>query len=338
MKRYPSIPQHPFFIFTLLISTGLLVMLSQSAIFHKNPEILSYGITFDLLLTLPLLCVMAIRKTSIPHITIVPLLILCSVLGSHIIPLEHQDFLSLFKIWGLPAAELILLAFIGYKVRKATLTFKGHHYGSSDFYTTIKTTCKDMLPRFAVMPVATEIAVFYYGFVNWKKRPLREGEFSYHKNSGSLTLMVAFIMIVAVETVTLHHLLAKWSAIAAGIMTFLSIYSGIQLFGFMRSMPKRPMAVVGNHLYLRYGIMAEAVFHLADIDQVMRTSGDIESTKETPKLSVLGDLEAHNVVIFLKKEYSYSSLYGLKKRCKQIALFVDTPEEFINYIKGVGTR
>lgn len=45
-----------------------------------------------------------------------------------------------------------------------------------------------MLPKVALIPVVTEIAVIYYGFINWKKRNLKPYEFLYHKDSGTITL------------------------------------------------------------------------------------------------------------------------------------------------------
>lgn len=316
-------------IFSLLfLLAALLVFLTQTEAFKSNAQILSHAITFDLLLTLPLLYFAAIRKTSIPNITVVPVLLVCTVLGTNIIPVEHQDYLSLFKTWGLPIVELGFLTYLFFKIRKAVLLFKEKNRGTFDFYTSLKATCKEMLPAFAVMPVVTEVAVCYYGFLNWRRRSLMQNEFSYHKNSGTLTVMVAIILLVAVETVTLHHLLSPWSTLAAQIVTLLSIYSGIQLFGFLRSMPKRPIAIAGDALILRYGIMAEATIPLAQISAVELTSRDIEKTEHTRKLSPLGDLESHNVIIALREEYELSTLYGIKRKCRNIALFVDTPETF----------
>ncbi|KKK92943.1 hypothetical protein LCGC14_2697830, partial [marine sediment metagenome] len=65
---------------------------------------------------------------------------------------------------------------------------------------------------------------------------------------------------------------------------------------------KRPIAIHNGPLYLRYGIMAETTIDLKDIDAVEISSKDIASSKETQKLSFLGALESHNVIIYLKKE------------------------------------
>ena len=211
-----------------LLLIGIMVLISKSSVFIANPGSLSVGITFDLLLTLPLIYFFLVRKTSIPNITVIPLLIGGMVLCSLILPPENQYYLNLFKTWILPVVELTILSFVIFNVLKAVKYYKQNKTESFDFFTTLKNTCYEILPRGVVIPVVTEIAVFYYGFIYWKKRKLKENEFSYHKDSGTITLLIAIIFIVAIETVVLHILLAKWSSIAAWILTFLSIYSGIQ--------------------------------------------------------------------------------------------------------------
>ena len=205
---------------------------------------------------------------------------------------------------------------------------------SFDFFITLKNTCYEILPKGLVIPVVTEIAVFYYGFINWRKRKLRENEFTYHKDSGTVTLLIAIIFIVAIETVTIHILLAKWNTTVAWILTCLSIYSGIQIFGFVKSMLKRPISIENNKLFLRYGIMNETTIDLENIDSIEITSKDIELNKETRKLSFLGELESHNMVIRLKEENTLIGLYGIKRKYKNLALHIDNKIEFKNRINN----
>ena len=306
----------------------LMVFLSQSSLFIENPDYLSIGITIDLLLTVPLVYFLLIRKTSIPKTTVVPFLIIGIVVGSFILPKEQQHYLSLFKTYALPIIELLILGYVIYNVRKGIKAYKQNKSASSDFFTTLIETCNSLLPKPLVIPVVTEIAVFYYGFILWKKRKLKPNEFSYHKNSGTLTLLVALILIIAIETVTLHYLLMKWSSIAAWILTALSVYSGIQIFGFLRSMTKRPFIIGQDILFLRYGIMNETAIPFEDILEVNHTTKEIELNAATRKLSFLKDLESHNVIITLRTKNTLRGLYGIKKSYSTLALFVDDVAAF----------
>ena len=256
---------------------------------------------------------------------------ICSI----ILPLENQYYLNLFKTWLLPIVELSVLSFVIYNIRKGIKSYKRKKEFSIDFFTTLKNTCYEILPKKAVIPVVTEIAVFYYGFLYWKKKKLKANEFSYHKNSGTITLLIAIILIVTIETVAFHSLLAKWSNIAAWVFTSLSIYSGFQLFGFLKSMFKRPILIENGKLFLRYGIMNETTITIKNIDSIEVTSKGIKFNKETRKLSFLGELESHNVVIHLKEENILIGLYGIKRKFKTLALHVDDKIKFSNTINSI---
>ncbi|MCF1191988.1 hypothetical protein LRR18_10370 [Mangrovimonas sp. AS39] len=328
LQKYLIIFGVPIFII------GLMVVISKTSIFSANPSILSTGITFDLLLTVPLIYFLLIRKTHIPKATVVPFMIIGIVVCSLILPLDNQHYLNLFKTWVLPIVELSILMFVIFHVRKGIRQYKLNKTESVDFFTTLKSTCYEILPKGVVIPVVTEIAVFYYGFIYWKKRKLKDNEFTYHKDSGTVTLLIAIIFIVAIETVTFHILLAKWNITVAWILTFLSIYSGIQIFGFVKSMYKRPISIENGKLYLRYGIMNETTIDLTNIESIETSSKDIELNKETRKLSFLGDLESHNVIIRLKRENTLIGLYGIKRSYKNLVLYVDKKNEFKNQINN----
>ena len=317
-----------------MLIIGLMIFISKTSLFKLNPDNLAIGITIDLLLTVPFIYFLLIRKTNIPKTTVVPFLILGVVLCSIILPSENQQYLNLFKTWILPIVELSVISYVIYNVRKGIKHYKLSKTESFDFFTTLKNTCYEILPKGVVIPVVTEIAVFYYGFLYWKKRELKENEYSYHKDSGTITLLIAIIFIVAIETIVLHILLVKWSNIAAWILTFLSIYSGFQIFGFLKSMFKRPISIENDRLYLRYGIMSETTIYIKDIDRVEISSKDIEINKETRKLSFLGELEGHNIIIRLKKENELIGLYGLKRKYKNLALYIDEKIEFKNRINN----
>lgn len=312
---------------------GILILLMKSTFLPGN-ETLVVGITADLLLTVPLVYFLLIRKTEIPKTTVIPIMIIGLLIGSYFLPNENRYYLNFFKTWILPIVELSVLSFVIYNVRKVINQYKSNKTEAFDFFTTLKNTCYEILPKGIVIPVVTEIAVFYYGFVYWKRRELKANEFSYHKDSGTIALFIAIIFIVAMETIALHILLSKWNTIAAWILTFLSVYSGIQIFGFLKSMFKRPISIVNDRLYLRYGIMTETIIDLKDIESIEISSKDIELNKENRKLSFLGELESHNIIIRLKEENELAGLYGTRKKYKNLALYVDDKTEFTNQINN----
>ncbi len=324
-------------IYRLGIPLGLLtvlIFLIRSP-FMSGSESLSLAITIDLVLTIPLVYFLLIRTSKIPKTTVLPVMILGVLIGSYLLPEENQMYLDLFKTWALPVIELSALTFVILKVRKAVRQFKANSTESLDFFTTLKTTCRDMLPKAAVMPVVMEISVIYYGFITWKRRGLKPNEFSYHKDSGTPALLMVLIFLIAIETLVFHILLSMWSVLAAWVLTCLSLYSAIQLLGFLKSMLFRPISIEGDKLYLRYGIMSETTIDLSNIATVEASSKDLELDHNTRKLSILGDLESHNLILSLKKENELLGLYGTKKAYKKLALFVDNPTAFKDSIDNL---
>ncbi|MGS2764112.1 hypothetical protein [Sinomicrobium sp. M5D2P9] len=228
-----------------------------------------------------------------------------------------------------------MISFVVYKISKTVKQYKLNKEKSSDFFTALKITCYEILPKAAAIPLITEIAVFYYGFLHWKKRPLKENEFSYHKESGSVALLSVVLFMIVIETMVLHILLVQWSEVLAWSLTFVSIYSSFQIFGFLRSMSKRPISIQNRRLYLRYGIMNEAIIDIAEIQSIEISSKDIDTDEETRKFTFLGDLEGHNIIIRLRKENTLTGLYGIKRKFKVLALHVDQKEMFYNRINDV---
>ncbi|WP_405207262.1 hypothetical protein [Aquimarina sp. LLG6339-5] len=338
MNRTLSLPKSLVILGIPVLIIVVMIFLTKLSIFTTNSSSLSIGIMFDLLLTVPFIYFLQIRKTNIPKITVLSFMTIGMVICSIIIPSKNQYYLDLFKTWIFPVLELSIISYLVYKLTKFTKRYKSNKNKSIDFFTALKYTCKEVLPKAAVTPVITEIAVFYYGFIYWKKRKLNENEFSYHKNSGTISLLIAIIVIIGIETIAFHILLAKWNLTAAWVLTFLSIYSGIQIIGFIKSMCKRPISIENDKLFLRYGIMNETTIELSNIESIEISSKDIELDKITRKLSFLGVLENHNMIIRLKEENTLIGLYGIKRSYKNLAIYVDDKNEFKNRIIDVANR
>lgn len=306
---------------------GTLILLIKFSFLHGN-NTLNFAVTADLLLTVPLVYFLLIRKSKIPKTTVIPVMLIGLLIGSYFLPKESQTYLSLFKNWALPVIELSIMTFVIIKVRKAFKTYKKLKNISPDFYTTLKNVCTDILPKKLILPFTTEVAVFYYGFFNWKKRKTSINEFTYHKKSGTPSLLVGFIMVIAIETVALHFLLAKWNLTIAWVLTGLSIYTAVQVLGFTKALTQRPIAIEENKLLLRYGIMNESKISISDIESVVLSKKELKKNKLSKTLSPLGELESHNIIIKLKKENTLFGLYGIKKKFMTIGLHIDEPNEF----------
>lgn len=316
-----------------LFLLGIIVVLARSSMYSVNPDGLSFGITIDLVFSIPLVYLFLIRKTKIPKSTLIPMMLLGLFICSLVLPSKNQLYLDVIKTWLLPMVEFSIIGYVLYRLRKVVIHFLKDKRKTVDFYTALKSTCEEILPRYVVMPVVTEISIVYYGFIKWKKRPLHNHEFSYHQSSGTIPLLIGILLIIGIETFVLHRLVDQWSTIAAWIITFLSIYTGFQIFGFLKSMYHRPISIEDNILILRYGMVSETSIPLQNIEDITITSKDIEWNKERRKLSPLGNLESHNILIKLNQENILHQLYGLKKNYKCLGFYVDHPKDFKTFIE-----
>lgn len=306
---------------------GLLIFLTKFS-FQAGNDIINLAISADLLLTVPLIYFLLIRKTTIPNITVVPVIVLGLLIGTYFLPKEDQNYLELFKIWIMPIIEISVLTLIVIKVRSARKRYNILKENSPDFFSTLKDVCYEILPAKMVLPFATEIAVIYYGFINWKVRTLTENEFSYHKKSGTPTLFGVFIFIISIETFIMHIFLVNWSETAAWILSGLSIYTAIQVLGFTRSLSKRPISLNQDQLILCYGILSEVKIQHEDIEQIEFSRKLMEKDSETITLSPFRELESHNVIIHLNKTYTLIGFYGFKKNFKTLLFHIDDETAF----------
>ena len=334
MEKIPIYNRNVFIFGMPVFLIGLMVTLSILPVFRTNTAGLSNGITFDLLVTVPLLYVLLIHKSKISYATVLPLLLLNVVICSLIVPTENQYYLNIFKSGILPLLELVFLAFLTIKVKNAIKKSKLQLTKSSDFYTNLIKICDELLPPSIAAIALNELGVLYYGFIFWKKRQLASNEFTYHKDSGMIALLLALIMVIIIETFAIHILIAKWNFTIAWVLTFLSIYSAIQIFGFLKSMIKRPITIEDNKLHLRYGIMSATTITLENIESIAISSDSITTNNKIIKLSVFGELEAPNIIIHLKKENILFGLYGIKKKYKILHFYVDNKTNFLMQVNN----
>lgn len=311
---------------TLLLA---LVLLLKSAAFTTNQNDLSTFITIDFLITIPLVYFLLIRKTNISNLTIAPFLITCVIIASYVIPSANQESLTLAKTWLIPVVELSVLFIIILKVRKGIRQYKTAAHHHQDFYSILQATCLSIFPKVPAKLAANEIALIYYSFFNFKKTKLKPNEYSNYKGSGILSTLGAVIFLVAVEMVSIHVLASRWSATFAWVLTGISIYSGIQILGIIRSIPKRPITINNNELILRFGMLSETIIPIEAIDTIaLADASDFDKEKTTKTLSLLGELEHSNVVIKLKKPQQLNFIYGKPKNYTKLLLFVDNHQSF----------
>lgn len=336
LKLHPNIVRKPEVWAFLLPGTILVFLfwLVNSPFFAGgNIAPLSLGVTADAALLVPLIYFLLIRKSSIPKITVVPVFVLSTFFVSSILPPEEQQFVNLLHTWLVPVAELGVFGFIVYKIRKVSLDFRNKEGAVyADFYDKLNIAAGESFPKLAAHALSAEISMVYYGLLNWKTPDFKENEFTYHRETGIIGLLGAVIFLVVVETSAVHLMLMNSSPVIAWVLSILSIYSGLQIFGMARALPKRPVVLTEKALVLRYGIMADALISYENIESIEITEQDFEFDKETRRLSPL-DFDSYNMLLTLKGTQEYAGLWGMRKTCERLAIHIDEPERFAESLR-----
>lgn len=306
-----------------------LIVLSTHAI-QLYGQKLATAITFDLIITLPLLNLYLFRKNASAKYISSLLFTVGIIAAGFIIPKTEQAALHLIKVWLTPAVEVVVMFLL---IRKVNTVVKDQRSAGKnlDFYNSLKSTLTKLFPPFAANVLAVEIAVFYYLFVDWKKVTYDGNNFSYHKKSGSIALLLVLVFIVIIETSAVHLLLAKWSELVAWILTGVSIYLAFQIFGLVKSMLKRPIRLSQNCVHICYGIFADASFDILDISHIEKSTKDIVG-RQPLYLSPLKKFEGQNTIIFLRKPCTAKLLYGKTKVFDTLFLHIDENVQFMQEI------
>lgn len=331
LVQTPQRTRITFAVLATVLMVSVILATQVNLLVYKD---LAVGITYDLTFMAPLLYFLLIRKTRIPNTTVVPFFIANLALASYLLPPQLHFHLDLIKQFIVPLVELSVLGFVIYKVAKVRQHYRQNKTTHFDFFSMLKKALMPLMPSSVVNAFATELGVFYYGFIHWKKLVTGPHQFSYHKKSGTQLLLGVLLFMVGVESFVLHILLAQWSIVAAWILTGLSIYSAIQFLGFARSLSKRPILLTETQLLLHYGIMSEVILDFDNIAAITLLNKPFKTDQQKRLLSPLGSLEKPNISITLKSSRKLTGLYGFKKNFQTIGFHVDDVTQFKQALEG----
>lgn len=302
-----------------------LIFLAKSPLFLNNPDQLAIGITLDLVLIVPLVWWLLIRKTKIPATTVVPVAVIGSFIAAWALPAAQQGLLNNIQHIVIPLAELFVLGFVIWKVTQIRRAIKRKGGENTDMWLTLNKALQEVLPGRVGRIFASEMAVFYYGLFAWGRLSPKGASYSYHEKSANRALLLTLLLVVLIETVVLHLLLAESYPVLAWVLFGLSMYSGLMIIALARAMSKRPILIDSEAkvLYLRYSFFIEAAVDIRAIGSVEHVRGDLPEDDSILPLCVLKGMEEVNVLIRFREKQSVHMLYGIKKESTAIACWVD---------------
>jgi hypothetical protein len=307
-------PLPPARLFALTAATIAVVCaaLVRSQAFARNPDLIAWGATFDLTLTIPLAyCLLVVRGGRARPVTVAPVFVVCVAVAARLVPAGFAHQLR----WVVAPLEVLTIALVVQRVAALCGAEAG-----GDPLARISAACRAV---FGGSPVATfvafEITTLYYGLFAWRKKPPRDG-WSVHERSGWGAVAGAMLILIAGEGVAMHFLLAIWFPRGAWIWTALDFYAALWLLGDYNALRLRRITLDDDALRLRFGLRASATIPYDAIESVEPRSGQWQKRKATLKIAIL---DAPRTIIRLREPMTIQSIAGTRKSIDAIAILPD---------------
>jgi len=310
----------------ITFGTGLFLLTTGFA--QKNNLYLS-AITIDLTITTSFFIFLFLKKQKINPLIVGPLFILLLLTARLLIP-SHQQFTLQFIIeFVAPAVELSIIGVVIWKITKARKSFLSLEAG--DFQRKLEKVLFGMVNnKLASKLAGSELSMFYYLLFKWKKN---EG-YTYHKNSGIVTIIVAITLVAIAETAIVHILLMKYAPIFSWVLFWISVYSVLQLVSLAKAVSLRSIFHDSDTLYLHYGWLMSCDLAKSEIDSIeVKDIKELAEDNDFVFMGLIKDTEEKGVLITTKNTVIISKMF-LSKKTKRIFIPVDEATLFIEEFKN----
>ena len=203
---------------------------------------LSQSITFDLLITIPIIHYFQIRKTNRSKYSVLTTFSLCLLVATFLIPDDHQQKINIIKKLVLPLAKLIVLFVIFSKLRELFLNYKAIEKSGLRYHR-IKTALISTFTGKLGKLLAMECGVVYFFFKKKSATSYVDNRFGYTSNKGTLEMVMGFMFIIIIETVVTHILIHKWSPLVAYLCSYSSLYLIVLFISNLKSRHYNPKSL-----------------------------------------------------------------------------------------------
>jgi hypothetical protein len=316
-----------------IIATEFLI--TNSPHFYKNTDLMSFAITFDLVIIVPILFYfLIIRPLKLNPAFIISAYVLSAWAAYFILPKTQHFYLN--YVWhSLALVEISLLIWAISKIKTIIKTYKSLSIKRFDFYFNLKKSLELTIgDTIFTRVLAAEIATIRYGllfFIHPKMEILpHQKTFSVHQKSGYTTIWAVFIFVGFVELFALHFLFRKLGNTAVIMADVLSIYAIIFMVADLIALTRRPIVIDNQQLTIRNGIRWHAIVDLDKIEKVELISR-LPTDKDIRKVATLGE---PNLLLTLTEPIELTGFYGMRFQTKRLAILVDDRVLFVKSLNG----
>ncbi len=323
MTHFERIQISAVFRAAIFVSVALTLGLIARSQLVTSSDLLATAVAIDLVVTLPVIYLLLIRKSSVPKTTVVPVFVACTLAASILLPDSQTEFLKIIATYAIPVAEVVVIGYLGFRIYRTRAAFLAEQGAGRDLMERLRNAfVRELKPEFVARAAAFEISTLILAF--WGQRRPEGVTFTYHRRDSPRTLLGVFMGLLVAETAVVHILVAMWSPIVAWLATAASVYLLIQMIAHFRGVSSRPITVTKESLFIRCGILGDLEVDLKLVDSVKHISE--RGTGDIFELGTLGPLTQANVFIEFTRPVAVYKPFGSVSNVQRIAIAVDEPE------------
>jgi len=321
--RYPKLT---FLVGALAISS-LSGWVVASPRFSVHPGLLSYAVLADLVVTMPVFYYyVVLRGRSVSLVTVFPIVVLGLIRARMLIPAKQLHQLPGVELFvGL--AEVVALAWLGSRALQLRRMYRHIGPRESTFADTFAETVRESFGKSPFTSfVISEVSILYYGLFSWRAEvEIPDGAVATtsHRRSGWSGVLIGVGMIVVVESIAIHFLVALWSAKLAWVLSALSAYGLLWLLGDYRAMLLRPTFLTSSMLRLRIGMRWQADVPLHEIRCVAPYKPSDALLPGYRKVTVIGN---PLWTVQLQRPVVLEGPFGIRRRASSLGIATDHTE------------
>ncbi len=313
--------------------------IARSGDLAARPGTLGPAMAFDLAVFVPALYWLLVKRRGAGSwLGFFAVLTLAWAAAPLVLPPAQRHYLAALLVLA-PAAEAVCLGYAAGRLRRVARAYRAWTGDPTDVLVRLRHACTVGLGDQPVWrALSDELAMWRYAVA-----PPRPTEapgagapttiFTHHRRSAWAAVVVAIGLVGIIETVALHLLVALWSARAAWLLTFFSIYAVAWLVADLRACARRPL-VLGEALLVRVGLRWTARIPYAAIVAVTRPRASALPPRRAPgylRATVFGQ---PTLLLELACDVVAEGPYALRRRVRLVGLSPDDPAAFLSALSS----
>jgi hypothetical protein len=320
-----ALPAPRLFLISALAITATCFAIVHSRLFVMNPDVAVWGVTFDLMLTIPAVYYFGlVRRGRASFASMIPLFAVCGLAARQIVPGAHQQFLHQLGLVISAPLELFAIGWLVMRTRNAKRML-----GGGDAIDRLRAAALELTRNPVVAEVVVgEVVVWYFALLSWRRKPdVREGQtaVTVHEQSGWGVVLVALFIVMAGEAFGMHLVIQHWSRLWAWVLTGFEAYGMLWFIADLRALKLRPTVIDAEAVRIRFGLRWNAVIPRTAIASIEKIGGPTEKRPGLLKVAIIND-PTH--LITLREPVTATSMFGIRREIHELALAPDDAAAF----------